>query len=246
MYEINRSAEDAYVAIVRLISDIDALVIKPYQIPPDFEHRFKEGKFAPGLLEDARRRRSEDFTPFCDAVTLATMAADGVDDSFIAGLLYHQEPVFEALSIAREEILSKGICAQAAAASMAEPWAIISAVRTQTGEKLHIPMLDFRCVSSDANREIVRSIAQRLCDFDWVVIESGRSYHLVGAHLVKFERLIEFFGRALLLGPLVDRNYVAHQMINGYAALRVKGGNGRAEPRACMATLPMTAWGLQG
>jgi hypothetical protein len=54
--------------------------------------------------------------------------------------------------------------------------------------------------------------------------------------------LAKFFGKAILLGPLVDRNYVAHQLINGSAALRIVSLAGKAELQTRVTTFPHYAW----
>ncbi len=82
----------------------------------------------------------------------------------------------------------------------------------------------------------------RPLDCPWVIIESEQSYHLLGASLISDRELTKFFGRAILLGPLVDRNYVAHQLINGNAALRVVNAPSGTGLKTRMTTFPLDTW----
>jgi hypothetical protein len=89
----------------------------------------------------------------------------------------------------------------------------------------HLQMLDFRVPVDDASQRIVESAVQAMGLHGWV-LSSGRSYHFLGAHtLASSQELMAFLGRALLLAPVVDGRWIAHQLIEGQCALRVSSGN---------------------
>ena len=140
----------------------------------------------------------------------------------------------------RAEALSLGIVATVEHAGISRPWAVLSEVTDSNGERAHLPMLDLRCEHSAANLLSVQRIAEHLLECPWVIIQSPRSYHIVGATLFAEAELTAFYGKSILCGPIVDRHYVAHQLINGIAGLRI---HGESELCARLSTMSRDAWG---
>jgi hypothetical protein len=105
---------------------------------------------------------------------------------------------------------------------------LLSEVRCRDGSKRHLPMIDFHSFSSPANQRVVEAVAVRLFPEGAIVLASGESYHAYGTQLlseIEFRRLL---GRALLFAPIVDRAYMAHQLIEGRCALRLTAGGGKS------------------
>ena len=103
----------------------------------------------------------------------------------------------------------------------------LSEVLRKDGTIAHVPMLDFHAFKSPANLRIVEVIAQRLLPEGSILLDSGESYHLYGTKLLSEENFRLFLARALLFAPIVDRAYVAHQLIEGRCALRLSPGGGK-------------------
>jgi hypothetical protein len=81
--------------------------------------------------------------------------------------------------------------------------------------------LDFHCPSSAPNLELVAE-ALRLLDIGaGFILESGKSYHFYGRRLITDSERISFLSRALLLAPIVDRSWIAHQLLEGACGLRI-------------------------
>jgi hypothetical protein len=84
----------------------------------------------------------------------------------------------------------------------------------------HLPMLDFRWKPSpEARRGIL--VMMRAMAVQGLLLESGNSFHFIGTRLVTETEFVRFFGRSLLCGSMIDRRWVAHQLIEGDAALRI-------------------------
>ncbi len=63
------------------------------------------------------------------------------------------------------------------------------------------------------------------------LLQSGESYHFYGKGLLDDRALVRFLGQALLLAPVIDRAWIAHQLIEGASALRIsKKPSGSGEP----------------
>jgi len=242
MYRIDKSAEAAYQALVRLLPQITSIFVTPYQFAPDYETRLKGSTRAKKILQRARYRRNKYGLPFWDAVILEAMTTGPIEDPVLDGALYHQSLREVLLEVSSGDVLGPGIVATVEKARIPYPWAVLSKVLTNDGAEHHVSMLDFRCSISESNLVSLQRAAERLLDCPWVLIQSERSYHLLGASLLTDRELAKFFGKAILLGPLVDRNYIAHQLINGSAALRILNLAGKTGLKTRVTTFPPNAW----
>jgi len=98
--------------------------------------------------------------------------------------------------------------------------ALQSRVLLRDGNSRHIPMLDFHVPASDRSLRSVMTVLKvlRLSGF---VLLSGKSYHFYGDELMEEGELCRFLGKALLFTPIVDRAWIAHQLMASACALRV-------------------------
>ena len=89
-------------------------------------------------------------------------------------------------------------------------------------------MLDFHLPSGSENQATAVASLNAVRAGRGLLVESGKSYHFLGIDTVSSEELWAFLARALLLGPLVDRAWIAHQLLEGRCALRVSSRVGQA------------------
>lgn len=98
---------------------------------------------------------------------------------------------------------------------------ISSKVVLSSGETMHIPMLDFHCPVSEANTALVEECIRRLGFGGGWIVDSGKSYHFYGRNLLPAADLLQFLAHGLLLSPITDRAWIAHQIIEGACGLRI-------------------------
>ena len=139
--------------------------------------------------------------------------------------------------MSRGDVLEGGLEQAAQRAGLSRPWALLSSVELESGEVHHLPMLDFACPKSAANLESVVRACEMLVQAPFVLLETCASYHLVGSKPIDARTAAAFYGKAILLGPLVDRGYIGHQLIEGRAALRVSGAGDIPAPALCYSSL---------
>ena len=106
--------------------------------------------------------------------------------------------------------------------------AFLSEVVCHDGSLRHLPMIDFHAFKSLPNQQIVEAVAKRLFPSGSILLESGESYHAYGTELLTEAEFRGFMGKALLCAPIVDRAYLAHQIIEGRCALRLTPGGGKS------------------
>jgi hypothetical protein len=115
---------------------------------------------------------------------------------------------------------------------------LLSEVVRFDGSKGHLPMVDFHAFKSPENWRIVQAVSKRLFPEGSILMDSGESYHAYGTQILSPEEFRRFLGNALLFAPIVDRAYVAHQLIEGRCALRLTPGGGKAQVPVVLAVLP--------
>jgi hypothetical protein len=115
---------------------------------------------------------------------------------------------------------------------------LLSEVVCHDGSLGHLPMLDFHAFKSPANQLLVEAAATRLFPDGSILLDSGESYHAYGTRIISREDFRRFLGNAMLLTPIVDRPYVAHQLIEGRCALRLTQGGGKSQVPIVVAVLP--------
>jgi hypothetical protein len=87
------------------------------------------------------------------------------------------------------------------------------------GRPGHIPLLDFRCEPNDYFLRLLTVGLSRLAG-SGALLRSGRSFHFYGFRTMDQEEWRRFMAEALLLAPLTDVRYIAHRLLDGFAALR--------------------------
>jgi hypothetical protein len=106
-----------------------------------------------------------------------------------------------------------------------------SQVRLHTGEERHLPLLDLHCPVSEQNEELATSASELMDIGGGFLLQSGDSYHFYGRQLLDGRALVRFLGQALLFAPVIDRAWIAHQLIEGACALRISNKpRGSGEP----------------
>ena len=130
--------------------------------------------------------------------------------------------------VARSDVLSAALDLKIQKLEAGEVLAISSKVEC-AGNLLHLPMLDFHCKRTLANDARVKQILS-LLDLKGYILSSGQSYHFYGIELVDTDTLITMLARALLFVPMIDRAWIAHQLIERACGLRISSGKSYIMP----------------
>lgn len=94
-----------------------------------------------------------------------------------------------------------------------------SKINSDTSD-LHIPLLDFHIPPSEENQNICLNILLHL-NLNGYLLNSGKSYHFIGNTLINYKQLQSILFNALLFSPIIDKSWIAHQLLQGYCCLRV-------------------------
>lgn len=99
--------------------------------------------------------------------------------------------------------------------------AMSSRCMANDGSERFLPMLDFQCQPDAYFLAALQFGLKKIAPGGGALVDSGRSFHFYGFRDMTKSQWREFMYRALLLAPLTDARYVAHRLIDGYAALRI-------------------------
>ncbi|WP_297480165.1 hypothetical protein [uncultured Photobacterium sp.] len=104
--------------------------------------------------------------------------------------------------------------------------ALNSKVVLKDGTVMHIPMLDFKIPSNKSNLDIVHNVIE-MFNLDGLILNSGKSFHFIGFDLITENDLINLLSKFILLHPISDKAWAAHQIIERSASLRISKKYGK-------------------
>lgn len=207
------------------------LALELRQVPPAPNLQQRIG--AESRSEDFSRARTlshEEGIPFWHSVfRIGSQASAGVSPAVLEAALYSQSTEHFSYVTADEFFVENATSAVAEA----DPNVYIvasSAVDTDDGKR-HIPMLDFSTKERWPGALDTAVGSVRALGLPGTLLASGRSFHFIGGHFLTWENYSRFLYRALLLAPIVDERWVAHQLLAGNATLRVSPNSHGEVPR---------------
>ena len=173
------------------------------------------------LVQNAVDWRAATHTPFWDSLLLQAETEPVPPVNLLDAVRFHNPQSQTAFSIPIDEHLAVRL--RGACGPLPEDEAVVvsSAMRFRGGSTYHIPMLDFHCVASESTERLVRQVAIRIWPQGGYLVASGKSYHFYGNGLLTDCELVTFLATSLLYGPVVDRAWVAHQLLERACGLRI-------------------------
>jgi hypothetical protein len=114
---------------------------------------------------------------------------------------------------------------------------VVSRVLLIGGGTAHIPMMDFMCIPSARNLEVLVHLLRDLRQGRGCLLDSGGSYHYYGFQLLTEEEWKVFLGKCLLISGYTDDRYIGHQLVDGYCVLRLSSGKSKASIPTVVAEL---------
>lgn len=200
---------------------IEAFQFAELDFAPPLEQRASLSAIDQDIADGARKLRDTLSLPFWDGVMLTAANSQKLPSGVLNAASFHQLVVGKTRRMAKASATLQrlGELAETAQAR-GRLLVFISEVEITGGFSRHIPLLDFHTAFSDHSTNLVTSVLRTL-QLSGVLLNSGKSYHFYGWEPVSPERLREVLAKALLFGPIIDRTWVAHQLIEGRCALRV-------------------------
>ena len=199
---------------------IQSLVVYEQETPPLIDGRATLSSEEQEVVRRGLRLGGEIGLPFWDSVLLSCFSQAVPVRGLLAAASYHNPTRRTTTELKRAAVNEKEIRRVARSASTNKIMMVSSLVACSGHMRRHIPMLDFRCPESKENLGLVKAVVSGM-GMGGFLLRSGHSYHFYGDFLLEKSRLVHFLARALQYSPIVDRAWIAHQLLEGACALRI-------------------------
>ena len=224
---VGANAPEVVRRLVLSIPEVAAVSVASYSHLPLVQERFSPSDSERAVIEKALRLRLELGLPFWDSVMLAAPGSPGSLGKLFAEAATHLSLRGRDTRLNRNQIAAgelEGLCSDAVRSGT--ELSVLSEVVLTDGSTRHLALMDFHTRLAVSALGAVTEVCRRIFGGGFVLLESGESYHAYGLDLLPANGFAEFLGSALLFAPIIDRAYIAHQLIEGRCALRVSGGDG--------------------
>lgn len=204
--------------------------------PPLLQERVEGDLIDPTVLHEALELKQRYDLSFWDAYFAALRKRPANIQEIFSAALLHDSSASRLRQVGAKDVT----CLRNLERSMGrgQMLALSSLVELRNGETRHIPMLDLHPVASEGNLTVAIAAMRALKPGPGLLLQSGKSYHYYSTQLFTQAELVRFLARAMLLGPIVDVRWVAHQIIEGACALRIGSGHGYRDLPFVVAHLP--------
>lgn len=224
-------APRAYAAIFDRLPDVQAVSFGAYAVPLLIQDRASLSARELDLVRQAAEHRTHIWFSYLEILLELSAKAECPVPGILNAIEYHQPHPAKRTWLSRDDLRAGRLESLCSGNPSNRPLAVYSRVRTVDARELHVPLLDFRVEKSHRSAEIAMEIARRLTAAPFVFFETARSYHMVALELLSPEAMTRFLAKSLLFSPIVDHAYVAHQLLEGEAALRITARDDNDLPR---------------
>lgn len=172
------------------------------------------------LIAKAQEKKKSDGIRFWNALLSIFVEQRVFNEALLAEVFYHQpnrDFVYVDMTCLEDFLASRKVT----------PQAVNSKVLMIDGSSRHIPLLDFKVPSKQGHDRLVIDCV-RVMGLRGYVLDSGRSYHFIGTTLISESELFDCLAKFVLLDPISDKAWAAHQLIERSASLRVSEVEGSA------------------
>jgi hypothetical protein len=217
---LNLDVIDLLVSIVGAHREIDVVFLGQPHINVPLLSRSDLLPSDRDLIRATWKQCSESGLPLWDSVMLRLTRSDQISDTILSQAMVHHGIAKTQFSV-RSDGFAREIRELSENIPPGRMLAMCSEVQLKTGPTKHIPMIDFRCPVSPHSLQLASKIAKLIDVGKGFIVETDRSYHFYGAELLTGQEWSQFLGRALQFSPIVDRAWIAHQLIDLSCNLRI-------------------------
>lgn len=242
MPELSDEVEALTASILAHVPMASTIRVSLIKAAPRVQSRVEGASASELLVEQARAIRSAAGIPFWHALFIAgELEPAGVPTDILHSAMYHQDSSGHET---KEIVTSDETPAQLAALAVRAPaegrdsLALLSLVTLPNGEDRYLPMLDFTSKAARPGSASTVRAAIEVLETTGILCSSARSFHFYGSRLVTREEQLDFWARALLLTPIVDERWIAHQIRGQVGALRFSANEQGVVPKVIAEIAP--------
>lgn len=208
---------DVIKEIVKKDISITGIYIHAFPNAPGLEKRIKFDRIERSHYNSALKLRDQYNVPFWDALMLSFYNKQDFSERILNNVL-NSHAKRQKQYISRETLLETNFFKKNQ--FLTENYAINSEIQTIDGKRRHILLLDFHIPEGDSNQTIVEKVLALIHAKNGYLLRSGKSYHFIGNNLISTYRLISLVSKCLFFTPIVDKSWIAHQLLDKSCSLR--------------------------
>jgi len=215
---MTKGAKITYKEIVRLNlekhSNVQSLFFVEFEGYDLFQERVELTNELKSCFDFALEFREQYNMPFWDGFNLSLFNKNFSDHSFLSQIKHHN-PKSEIYTVDSLDFFD-----------FINNWpidrylTINSKVKMSNNQTRHFILLDFHIPVNKENQKICSEV-MRCLNLTGYLLVSGKSYHFYGNELYSEEELLQVLSTSLLYSPIIDRAWIAHQLIEKSCCLRV-------------------------
>lgn len=215
---------DAIHMCAKLLPDlkgVHAISLVRFKQPPTVQSRAHLNSGELAIAKEAAQSRKNNWFSYLELVLELAAKADFISEGLLNAAGYHCPHNSERIRMNLEELQSIQNWPQESKGCHAQQLALCSKVHTYNESELHIPMVDFHVEKTTMGFELVKNICKRIFGNHFVVLSTNRSFHGISFVLKSKDEFMRILANSLLYAPIVDNAYVAHQLMEQEATLRI-------------------------
>lgn len=215
-----RTSIDIITQIVSHELAIEAITLLQFPTTPLLQERLPMNCNAEKSIAHAMDLRSMYNIPFWDGLMNAQFQPSAFTPALLKEALHHNQ-VLSQVAVKRADLHRL----KEFSALVSENYGINSRVYCKNGQTRHIVLLDFHLPKQLENIACAESVL-KLLGLKGYLLETNKSYHFIGDSTVSEQDLKNVLYRALLFSPIIDKNWIAHQLLEGSCTLRITAKDG--------------------
>lgn len=194
--------------------DIELLTFSKYPEQTLIQNKIKLTDYDNEIISSAIDIRNRFRLPFWDSLMLTFFDKENVSTELLTNALSHNTNIDKIKTLDIESIKELLLT------NKQENLSLNSEIQLKNKTIKHFFLLDFHIYPSTNNLQIISNILQIL-KLHGYILNSGESYHFVSSSFFDLDSLINLLAKSLLFSPIVDRAWVAHQILERSCSLRV-------------------------
>lgn len=203
------------------IGGLQAVAFMRYTPPPSVQTRAKLSAEELEIANRAAESRKSNWFSYLEILLELSAKAHFVASGLLSAVNYHRCHSPQRIWLDKKESIQECLTTMERSDSAYDQIALCSKVHTATGKELHIPLLDFHIEKTPIAFELVKKITRILFGDEFIVLATNRSFHSLGLVLKEEPAFMRILANSILFAPIVDNAYVAHQLMEREATLRI-------------------------
>ena len=215
-----RTSIDIITQIVIHDLAIEAITLLQFPTTPLLQERLSMNGNAEKSLAHALDLRSRYNIPFWEGLMNAQFQPPAFTPTLLKEALHHNQ-VLSQVTVKRSDLYRL----KEFSALVSENYGINSQVYCKDDQTRHIVLLDFHLPKQPENIVCAESVL-KILGLTGYLLETNKSYHFISDRTVSEQDLKNVLYRALLFSPIIDKNWIAHQLLEGSCTLRITAKDG--------------------